>query len=148
MRFKNRYLLLELCLEGNKIDERLSANLIYKALRELLKENFGDMGLGCLLQSFQVKYFSNATNLCILRASRDNYRLLWTCATLVTSMNGTPGYFRSLYLGGTMRTCQRAAIAYNQQLLKVLQVEAPAAPVSLPSTKKRKRQFACLTVPV
>eukprot|EP00808_Paulinella_micropora_P003492 g75663.t1 len=147
MRFKNRYMLLELCLQGGKIDERLSANHIYKALRELLQDNFGDMAVGRLLQPLQVKYFSNTTNLCIVRASRDDYRLVWACATLLTSINGTPACLRSLYLGGTLRTCQRAAIAYNEQLLKAMQVTAPVPSETLRPSKKQKRQFKRLAIP-
>ncbi len=48
-----------------------------------VQANFGDMGSGSLATSLNVKYLNTLTNLCIVRAARDNYQLALASASLV-----------------------------------------------------------------
>jgi hypothetical protein len=100
MRFKNRYLLAEVVWDDGRVDETLSTNSLYHAIRDALVKHFGDWGLACVLQSFQgtphllmfaslhfaltpgylhvcvVKYFNHLTNLCIIRSGRDHHQMV------------------------------------------------------------------------
>jgi len=57
VRFKNRYLLIELVWADNKHDPSLSSYILVQALKELIRAEFGEYGLACALQSLQGKIF-------------------------------------------------------------------------------------------
>lgn len=74
VRFKNRYLLLELIWKDARIDLSLPEAALLGAFRDSMQSNFGDYGLGTALASLQVKYFNSVTGLCIVRCSREQHR--------------------------------------------------------------------------
>ena len=74
MRFKNRYLLLELVWKDARMDNVLLEPALLARFRESLAANFGDHGVGLALQSLQVKYYYALTGLCIVRCSREQHR--------------------------------------------------------------------------
>lgn len=74
VRFKNRFLLVELIWKDGRIDETLTEANIQSVLRESIALNFGDYGLGICLASQQVKYYNPLTNLCIVRCGREQYK--------------------------------------------------------------------------
>ncbi|KAA8533511.1 hypothetical protein F0562_031055 [Nyssa sinensis] len=47
---------------------------VSKAIKDSILINFGECGLASSLGSFQVKYMNPITNLCIIRASREEYQ--------------------------------------------------------------------------
>ena len=51
VRFKNRYLLLELDFADEHIDPGLTARQLSLAVKEVIARVHGDYGLGCILQS-------------------------------------------------------------------------------------------------
>ncbi len=53
VRFKNRYLLCEVVWADGRIDESVSGNTLYYAIRDALVRHFGDFGIAAVLQSFQ-----------------------------------------------------------------------------------------------
>lgn len=131
MRFKNRYLLLDLVLENQNIDESLSASDVIKVLRESIQSNFGDYGTGCtssalsgfiysflILIFILVKYFNYMTGICIVRCSRDHYKMVLDCLNLIKSIKTNRKCIIScIYIGGTIRSCQEAAISHSQNVL-------------------------------
>jgi len=74
MRFKNRYLLLELVWKDKRKDDLLLEPALLARFREALAACFGDLGAGLALQSLQVKYYNALTGLCIVRCSREQHR--------------------------------------------------------------------------
>jgi ribonuclease P/MRP protein subunit POP5 len=117
MRFKNRYLLYEVIFEDNKIDESINAGFVYKLLKDNIIYNLGELTWGLILQSYQVKYYNPLTNLLILRAPRDHYKLIQFCATCVTKIKHRSTTMKLIHLGGTIRSCQKAALLHNKILL-------------------------------
>ena len=118
--------------------------------------NFGDTGWGAvglsltgefpnhrLQKSFYilkvffllVKYYSPATNVCIIRVARDQHKLAWGALTLLTSIEGLryipnvvhvsgkyPLYHCALgcpdrVCEGTIKHAQLAAIAHNREVV-------------------------------
>ncbi|MEW5310990.1 MAG: hypothetical protein WDW38_002740 [Sanguina aurantia] len=67
VRFKNRYLLLELLWKDQRVDTSLGEAALQQLIRDSIQLNFGDYGAACAQASVQVKYFNPYTNLCILR---------------------------------------------------------------------------------
>ena len=121
VRFKNRYLLIELVWADNKHDPSLSSYILVQALKELIRAEFGEYGLACALQALQgkiiccielitplivyaifiVKYLNNVTNLCILRVAREYHKLIWTCVTMMKQLQNRNLTMRVIHSGGT-----------------------------------------------
>ncbi len=74
VRFKNRYLLVEVIWKDGRADDSLTEPILQSVLRESLAVNFGDYGLGLALQSLQVKYFNSLTNVLIVRCDREHWK--------------------------------------------------------------------------
>ncbi|ORX88552.1 hypothetical protein K493DRAFT_341204 [Basidiobolus meristosporus CBS 931.73] len=133
VRFKNRYILFEILFEetnGSKathlqpthpFDTPLNTRTLQNLFKEQIVLNFGDYGQGCLGSSLQVKYFSPYTNIGIARVARDHYHTLWATLTFITSIEKQDCLFRVIHLGGTIKSCQQAAIKYDRELLLKLQ---------------------------
>jgi ribonuclease P/MRP protein subunit POP5 len=74
VRFKNRYLLMEVIWKDGRVDDGLAEANIQTALRESLAANFGDYGIGMSLQSLQVKYYNPLTSHLIVRGGREQLK--------------------------------------------------------------------------
>ena len=74
VRFKNRFLLLEVIWKDSKVDLAMSEASLLSAIRESVQTNFGDLGLGLALASLQVKFFHPVTNICVVRCSREQHQ--------------------------------------------------------------------------
>jgi ribonuclease P/MRP protein subunit POP5 len=82
----------------------LNSKQIYAALKQSVLVNFGDTGWGAVGSSLNgttlahpdgntngtdaVKYFSPATNICIIRVARDPYRIAWGAVTYLSLIDG------------------------------------------------------------
>ena len=86
------------------------------AVRDSVQVNFGDFAAGALMTPLNMKYFNHLTNLCILRASRDNHELVRAATSLVKSVKGRTVCFTCRHVAGTIRACQEAAIRINQEV--------------------------------
>ncbi|KAL4419534.1 hypothetical protein ABPG77_005765 [Micractinium sp. CCAP 211/92] len=108
VRFKNRYMLFEVCWKDGRYDDTITEAALLATFRDSLQQNFGDFGLGCALASFQVKYYNPVSNLCIVRCSRDEYRQVWATLCLLTEVHHRAVLLRLLRLTGTVAACQKA----------------------------------------
>lgn len=70
---------------------------------------------------FLVKYLNAVTGIVFLRFPKRCYRLLWSALPFITSIQARgqkiPCFFNCLYVGGTIRTCQKFLIRYNTRQL-------------------------------
>ena len=64
-----------------------------------------------------MKYLSTQTKVAIVRTPFDSFRSLWASASMVTNINREPCAIRVLHVGGTLRSCQKFLVDYNQKLL-------------------------------
>lgn len=103
---QNRWILVEFLPlpYPNKQQTSLNSKQIYAALKQSVIVNFGDTGWGAVGSSLNgmthlhagrdadgtntVKYFSSATNICIIRVARDPYRIAWGAVTFLSSIDG------------------------------------------------------------
>ncbi len=81
------------------------------------------MGSGALATSLNVKYLNTLTNLCIVRAARDNYQLALAAASLVRTIKGRAVALTCRHMAGTIRSCQEAAIRINKEVLARLSLQ-------------------------
>ncbi|KAI8565176.1 hypothetical protein RHMOL_Rhmol03G0240600 [Rhododendron molle] len=117
--FKNRFMVMEVFLDPNRdvsaVDPIIITQFnVSKAIKDSLLENFGECGLASSLQSFQVKYVNPITKLCIIRASREEYRKVWSATTMVRSIGNCPVVFNLLDLSGSMKACKDAALKCDE----------------------------------
>ncbi|KAG2177014.1 hypothetical protein INT43_007668 [Umbelopsis isabellina] len=129
VRFKNRWVLIEVQGEPvlSKADGEyenthiasLNGGTIHTAVRDAILANYGEYGLGSLLSSFNVKYFSSHTNIGIIRVARDYHQMLLVSLFFMKEINGTPCSITVRHVGGNVKDedAQRAAIQYDLEVL-------------------------------
>ncbi|KAG5513346.1 hypothetical protein PMAC_001409 [Pneumocystis sp. 'macacae'] len=99
------------------------ASIILKPsdLSNIIKEhvhlNFGDWGHGLVASSLNIKYYSPATCMGILRIARQHYRLVWAALTLVKMVHNQRVVIRVLRVNGTMKSAEMYLIEHNRDLL-------------------------------
>ncbi|XP_061339212.1 probable ribonuclease P/MRP protein subunit POP5 [Gastrolobium bilobum] len=112
--FKNRYMVMEVFVNPNRDnvgdDVIITQFNVSKAIKDSILLNFGECGLGSSLGSFQVKYVNPITNMCIIRASRDEYQKVWCAITMVRNIGNYPVMFNLLDLSGSIKACKTAAL--------------------------------------
>lgn len=136
MRFKNRYLLTEAISQ-----KHLSRDQVLNAVRQSIELNFGLFGRSAVYNSLQLKQLTEGkkqrkggdtkeaaaksdtalpvTGLCIVRSGRDHFRMVWAAMTFITHLdNREPVMLRVIHVGGSIRSCQIAAVKYNRELLR------------------------------
>ena len=92
-------------------------------IRASLALNYGQFASSSLLQSLSVKYSNAATNTIILRVPRDFQSQIWASLAFITDWPGEVPKnhlkctWRTVHCAGTIRSCQKAAIAFARQSL-------------------------------
>lgn len=89
---------------------------IYKAIRSVVQDVFGDEGWGRIASSFKVVYHSPLTTLTIIRVARQHYRLLWGAITMLRSVDGVAVLPRVVAVSGTIKKLQSAAIVHHRRV--------------------------------
>jgi len=119
VRFKNRWILVEFLPlpYPNQQSVALDSKQIYAALKQSVIVNFGDTGWGAVGSSLNVKYFSPATNICIIRVARDPYRIAWGAVTYLSSIDGQKYIPNVIHVSGTIKHAQLAAINHNREVI-------------------------------
>ncbi|KAL8584732.1 hypothetical protein ACOMHN_035652 [Nucella lapillus] len=121
VRVKYRYFLVEIRYQGSgRVERRVSSEQVFKAVRQTVKDAHGDYGLGVLKDSLMVKYMNWETNCLVIRAKRDYYQLAQTAFTLVKKIGVHSCFLHTLYIGGTMNSCQKFLGLHNRHHLTVL----------------------------
>ncbi|KAL9981268.1 hypothetical protein ACROYT_G009945 [Oculina patagonica] len=143
VRFKKRYLLVEISFKDGKVNDKLLGKVIYKAVKEAVISAHGDYGMACVDRSLQVKYVNPLTGVAFIACGRDYYRMVWSALTFIRTISiektVTPCMFRVLHVGGTLLSCQKFLIRHNkEELLKLLQrCKTPAERKKISKTIKK-----------
>ncbi|KAL0236209.1 hypothetical protein GEMRC1_002791 [Eukaryota sp. GEM-RC1] len=120
VRFKSRYLLCEIFWESGLNNAHSDSNTFKMSIKKAIDSCFGAYGLGLCQSSLNVKYFNNVTNLSIVKISRDHFQSLWVALTLIRNFAGQRCAIRVIHTGGSMRSCQKAALEHSRRLYKIL----------------------------
>lgn len=94
-------------------------------IRSAVTLNYGQYAKSSLLQSLSVKYSNASTNMVILRVPRDFHSQIWAALTFMTdwpaenpaSAANIKCTWRAVHCAGTIRSCQKAAIAFARKCL-------------------------------
>ncbi|KAL7423788.1 RNA-binding protein pop5 [Cryptotrichosporon argae] len=90
------------------------AGAIYRAIRGVVQDVFGDEGWGRIASSFKVIYHSPLTSLALLRVARPHVRLVWAAVTLLVSLGGAAVLPRVVAVSGTIKKLQGRATRYHR----------------------------------
>ncbi|KAJ7387043.1 RNA-binding protein pop5 [Desmophyllum pertusum] len=147
VRFKRRYLLVEISFKDGRVDDKIATRLIYDTVKNAVKDSHGDYGMACVARSLQVKYVNPVTGMAFIACSRDYYRMVWSALTFIRTITfkktAIPCMFRVLHVGGTLVSCQKFLIRHNKsQLLQLLQqCKTPAERQKISKTIKKAEEY-------
>ncbi|XP_055080464.1 ribonuclease P/MRP protein subunit POP5 isoform X3 [Periophthalmus magnuspinnatus] len=109
VRVKSRYLLCEV----NVTDRNLLLLLDDRAVTAAVKD---------VVQRMHVKYLNAVTGIILLRFPKKCYKQLWSALPFITSIEARGKqiscFLNCIYVGGTIRTCQKFLIRYNAHQLR------------------------------
>lgn len=131
VKFKSRYILLEIITISTHIKENLNIDNINNLTKNINKfvhnsiriktDNlankiltdtkifFGELDFGKLKSNFQVKYLNSITNLVIIRVGRENCKMLETVLLLINKIDGKDVKLRILHISGTIKKLEEKA---------------------------------------
>lgn len=126
VRFKKRYLLVDISCKDGKVDERIDGRILFDTVKKAVTSAYGDYGMACVARSLKVKYLNSVTGVAFIACARDYYRMVWSAVTFIRTItiknDVHPCVFRILHVGGTILSCQKFLIRHNKdQLLQLLQ---------------------------
>lgn len=144
VRFKNRYLLVELSFSSSSEATQALQTLSYKGLQTILKEAVlglhGDYGLACVQRSLTVKYINVTTRVALIRCPRDYHRAVWAAISMISNVHKVPCAINVLHLGGTIRSCQKFLVRHNQRKLREM-IKATHNPVERRSLEAKVEEI-------
>lgn len=121
VRLKTRYVLFEILYPETRDlrspKKHADGRKIYRTVRQAVQENFGDLGMGQVQASMNLKYYNPETLTGILRVSREHARLAQAALTYVSAVDGQPVIVRVLRVSGTIRRSEQAAIRRDSSLM-------------------------------
>ena len=101
MRFKNRFLVLELLFKGAPVGGLREVDL-YRLIRKQVLDDFGDFGLARASGALQVRFYGSKSHLCVLRASRDTFRFVWASVSFITHIRKRRVQFRCVHTASSL----------------------------------------------
>ena len=95
--------------------QSLDTRNLFRLIKTSIEYMYGDYGIGLVLPSLKITYFSSATSTAILRVARAHHRILWGALSWITSLGqggsgGDPCVFRVVRVSGTIRKAEEHVI--------------------------------------
>jgi ribonuclease P/MRP protein subunit POP5 len=113
------------------VDPSLQAYTVQSAVRDALRDSFGDLTAGRCMQSLTVRYLNSLTNAAIIRVARADHRALAAALCFVTAIKGKSTALRTVHIGGTIRSCQKAALKLQRKRMAELHAQLAAAEAAM-----------------
>uniref|UniRef100_A0A5S6Q4X3 Ribonuclease P/MRP protein subunit POP5 n=1 Tax=Trichuris muris TaxID=70415 RepID=A0A5S6Q4X3_TRIMR len=134
VKVKFRYMLYQLL--ADPVDAKLDCNSIdiFRAISAAIRANFGEYGLGRCRHSLSVKVHDASTKVVVVRVEHKCARFLSVSIPFVNQIGRCAVTMKCIYVGGSMRSCAKAAIRYHREELTI------RLPRSTPSDGKRLLQ--------
>ncbi|KAK9457611.1 ribonuclease P/MRP protein subunit [Dipodascopsis uninucleata] len=116
-----------LLLQWQPSPDLVDMNAVNTAIRDSINRNFGDLGAGLVRSSLNLRYYSKATSMGIVRVSRDHFRLVWAALTFINEIADQKVVVTVEHVSGTMRKCQKAAMAKDRSLIgRAIDIKIPS----------------------
>ncbi|KAI8914506.1 hypothetical protein EDD86DRAFT_244703 [Gorgonomyces haynaldii] len=140
VRIKNRYFLCELQVENDEILQ-LNKYALLNALSEAIQEWYGQTGLGEIIPGLQVKYFSPATGMLIIRVTRKHYQQVWAALGFMNQLRNRGCKFSVIHISGTIKKVQQKAIKYDKECIARLKDKIPDLESVIQSNQKQLQEL-------
>uniref|UniRef100_A0A7S0YRF2 Ribonuclease P/MRP protein subunit POP5 n=1 Tax=Polytomella parva TaxID=51329 RepID=A0A7S0YRF2_9CHLO len=115
VRYKNRYLVVELLWKDGKFDYSLGETPISQALKDSVSLNFGDYGQGLMSQSLQVRYFNPFTNVAIVRCTEACKNQAAVAVTLLDEVKSRRCSTVLRYTSGRIQKAKEMALCLSRK---------------------------------
>ena len=115
MRFKNRYLLIEIKANNTLATVLEDQNDFICMLKNALQDTLGTIVYAQVFSSFKIIYYNMTANYLILRISRDYFRLLKQCLFFVRSIKETDVRFHIVFTTGTIRSAEKKLMMFLKE---------------------------------
>lgn len=100
VRFKNRYILLEVHWSDGLVDAELPPGAVANAVRDSINSTFGDFGAAAAGRAVDIKYWNATTSLAIIRCTRSHFRMVWAGASFVSKIGNRQCAICAKHVGG------------------------------------------------
>ncbi|XP_017538213.1 ribonuclease P/MRP protein subunit POP5 [Pygocentrus nattereri] len=121
VRLKARYLLCEVCVSQRSKLQLLEEKAIFQAVKSAVAKAHGEYGAALFSIGSKVTYLNAYTGVVMLRFRKAFYQLLWSALPFINSIGPqgrkVPCFFNCIYVGGTIKTCQKFLVRYDRQQL-------------------------------
>ena len=111
VKFKSRYLLIEVLYEDNKLQKHDTSKFA-KIIKNEIEKNFGEISLGKINKNLQIKYVNNYTNMLIIRVGKEYIKLMRTVIVLINKIEYENVRLRILGISGTIKGAEKRATKF------------------------------------
>mmetsp|Transcript_8771 Transcript_8771/g.12060 ORF Transcript_8771/g.12060 Transcript_8771/m.12060 type:complete len:153 (-) Transcript_8771:289-747(-) len=121
MRLKNRFMQFVINFsedEKASKEDVFTASLILNSIRQSIVINFGDLVLGKVFRSLNVRHYSPLTSSFIIKTPREFYREVWAAVTIITQIRGKAVQIVCLNVSGNLKKCGIFAATWTKNLFK------------------------------
>lgn len=115
VKLKNKYVLMELIF--NEPGCVVTDSAIYAAICKELATMYGDFGIAAAKPSLSVKVFDPATGIVVVRISTESCNRLLSTIPFTRSISDHLVVLRVLFLGSSIRSCEKALLRINRKRL-------------------------------
>ena len=126
VKFKSRYLLIEVIYEDNKLKKH-DTNKFAKIIKNEIEKNFGEISLGKINKNLQIKYANSFTNMLIIRVGKEYIKLMRAAIVLTNKIDFEKVRLRIIGISGTIKGAEKRATKYLEDFVdnsnKVLKKE-------------------------
>ena len=116
VKFKSRYLLIEVIYEDNKI-KKYDTSKFAKIIKNEIEKNFGEISLGKINKNLQIKYVNNYTNMLIIRVGKEYIKLMRAAIVLINKIEFEKVRMRILGISGTIKGAEKRATKYLEDFI-------------------------------
>uniref|UniRef100_A0A336LZ22 Ribonuclease P/MRP protein subunit POP5 n=1 Tax=Culicoides sonorensis TaxID=179676 RepID=A0A336LZ22_CULSO len=118
VRAKYRYIVAQIrCNHRPEMEPlKITSEELYSQIKTKIHKYYGDYGISCLLR-LNVKYFNEKTHMCIIQATHGPHRYVTSTLPLMTVIGKEPARFRILYVGATVKQCNKFIVNFQEQYI-------------------------------
>ncbi|CAJ0599244.1 unnamed protein product [Cylicocyclus nassatus] len=114
VKFKSRYILLEMeNFSGNKLS--LTRAALFTTIAETVGDFHGDRGFAWVRTGLVVKVIDG--DIALVRVESSSEKFVTSVIPFITNINGTELFLRTLFIGRSIRACEKFLIKYRRKEL-------------------------------
>ncbi|XP_065679002.1 uncharacterized protein LOC136081302 [Hydra vulgaris] len=120
VRKKQRYFVVEIIYEDNKVDLNLSREDIFRAIRLSIQDLYGDYGIGAFSLNLFVKYVNPYTKLFFVQAPREYQIEIRACLTFIKMLRNRLCILNCIYVAATIKSAEVFLLKRDKETLRAL----------------------------